>query len=142
MRVPQSHPMKDEVLRRYVLFFVVGPFFLSPIFALAFIDTDIFALSDERIFYIAVFFFFILLLLLMIPLFLRSLPQKPSLVIWIYRTFGLAVFAAFCAYLSGIGYFPFWNAVSSSGESVLVSGPVVHMMIGRCRIPDDHMVAC
>lgn len=128
----------EEVLGGYVLCFVIGPFFVVPIYALGFIDTEAVAANslitdDERVFYVTVFFF-ILFFIINIILFSRSLPQKPSLLIRIYRLLGAAIFAVFFSYICGIGYFIFWNAVSGNGKKTLVSGPIVHMEIQRSTL--------
>lgn len=108
---------------------LIGSLFLIPILAVALIDTDVFMFSDEGVPYITTFFF-VPFLILLIRFLSRSLPQN-SLLARIWQAFGCAVFAAFCAYLCGIGYFSFWNAVTGNGETVLVSGPVVHMEAGK-----------
>lgn len=43
---------------------------------------------------------------------------------------GAIVSAVLFSFMCGIGYFTFWNAVSGSGEKILVSGPIVRMEIG------------
>jgi hypothetical protein len=118
----------DEVLGGYILCFVIGPFFVIPGFALWFIDTENKVGDDERIYYVTVGFF-ILFFVLMMVLLSRSLPQKPSLSIQFYRVLGAAISAAFFSLICGMGYFIFWNAISGSGKSELVSGPIIQMRI-------------
>lgn len=52
--------------------------------------------------------------------------------VWFYRVLGAAITAPIFAFMC-IGNFAFWNAVSGSGEKMLVSGPIVHMEAGTAN---------
>lgn len=119
----------EEALGGYILLFVFCPFFVIPIIALGFIDTEILVTDDKRVSYVTAFLFIFFFIMMMILL-ARSLPQKPSSLTWVYRVFGAIVCAVFFSYICGMGYFTFWNTVSGSGEKMLISGPVVHLGVG------------
>lgn len=119
----------EEALGGYVTFFVIGPFFVIPGCVFCFIDSENQIEKDERVFYTSILFL-VIFFVLMITLLSRSLPQKPSFLIQIYRVTGSAVSAILFSYICGLSYFIFWNAISGEGEPALISGPVSQMEIG------------
>ncbi|MBN9123768.1 MAG: hypothetical protein BGO99_00915 [Nitrosospira sp. 56-18] len=118
-----------EALNGYLFFYLDCSFFVIPGFALWFIDSENQLEYDKRIFYVTAGFFILFFVKWMI-LFSRTLPVRPSILIRIYRLIGSISFAALFSFVCGIGYFIFWNAITGSGEPVLVKGPIVHMKVG------------
>lgn len=121
-----------EALNGYLFFYTDGLLiFTIPFFASYFIDTEIDWSEDKRVYCLYAIFFFLFFVKWMI-LFSRTLPKHPPMLIRIYRLLGSTAFAAVFSFMC-IEYFPFWNAVSGSGEKILVSGPVIHMEVGTAN---------
>jgi hypothetical protein len=118
----------EEALGGYIFFYTYGPFFILPLISGFLIDTEIEWTDDIRVLFLGIFFC-VLFFIWTVVLLSRSLPRHPSGMVWFYRVLGAAIVAPIFAFMC-IGYFTFWNAVSGSGEKVLVSGPVVHMEVG------------
>lgn len=117
-----------EALNGYLFFYTDGlVIFCIPFFAGYFIDTESEWFEDKKVSFLWAVFF-LLFFIKWIVLFSRTLPKHPPLLIRIYRLLGSTAFAVMFSFLCTL-YFPFWNAVSGSGEKVLVGGPIVHMKV-------------
>jgi hypothetical protein len=60
--------------------------------------------------------------------FLERCLSIPPLLIRIYQVVGSTAFTAMFSFLCTL-YFPFWSAVSGSGEKVLDGGSIVHVKV-------------
>jgi hypothetical protein len=119
----------EEALGGYAFFYTIFPFLIIPLLSGYSIDTEAQWDEDNRINFITAFFF-ILFFIIVVTLLSRSIPRQPSSSIKFYRFIGSIISAGVLS-LGTIWYFPFWNAVSSNGEKVLVRGLISHMDISQ-----------
>jgi hypothetical protein len=116
-----------EALNGHLFFYEGLLIFVIPLFSGYFIDTESEWFEDKRVYFLWAVLF-ILLFIKWMFLFSRTLPKRPSVLIKIYRTLGSIFIAALLSFIC-TPYFSFWNAVSGSGEKILIGGPIIHMKV-------------